>query len=98
MENQENPTMILVSKQELNSIGDQLQEIKSLLSTQKELDEMGRWLTKKEAGLRLKISTKTLENYCKKGVLSFSQFNGRIYIKVEDIEAHLSKHYIRNKR
>jgi len=47
----------------------------------------------KETARFLKISTRTLQAYRDKGLLSFIQINGKIYFKSSDIEAFLEKHY-----
>lgn len=52
------------------------------------------WLTIDQTCKLLSISRRTLQSYRDQGILPFSQYAGKIYFKVSDIEAHLQRHYI----
>lgn len=51
------------------------------------------WLTIDQTCQILSISRRTLQSYRDDGVISFSQYQGKIYFKASDIEAHLQKNY-----
>jgi excisionase family DNA binding protein len=51
------------------------------------------WLDIQEVCFLLKISKRTLQTYRDKGVLPFSQVNGKIYFKASDIQKHLEYNY-----
>ena len=52
------------------------------------------WLTIDQTCKTLSISRRTLQSYRDQGILPFSQYAGKIYFKVSDIETHLQRHYI----
>lgn len=52
-----------------------------------------KWVSKQEAAKILGVSSKTLEGYFFKGVIGYSQYRAKIYVKTEDIEEHLNRHY-----
>lgn len=94
MKIQENSTLVILPESELQLWRRELSEIKTLFQNRQEESERIKWLPKKDAAHRLDVSTKTLDSYFKRGVLSFTQFKGKIYVKSEDIEAHLNKYYV----
>jgi len=51
------------------------------------------WLDIQEVCFLLKISKRTLQTYRDKGILPYSQVNGKIYFKAADIQKHLEKNY-----
>jgi excisionase family DNA binding protein len=51
------------------------------------------WLTIDQACKTLSISRRTLQSYRDQGILPFSQYAGKIYFKISDIEAHLERNY-----
>ena len=53
-----------------------------------------KWLDIQEACLLLKISKRTMQKYRDEGIISFSQFNGKIYFKASDLEDHFNKNYV----
>ena len=53
------------------------------------------WLDVSETCQVLKISKRTLQEYRNRGVLSFSQINGKIYFCATDIEEHLKSHKVK---
>ncbi len=86
----------LVPTDRLNSFEAELKEIKDLLNQTIKESDSNQWLSKKEAKSKLKVCLKTLDSYLSKGVIPYSRFAGKIYIKASDIEAHLQKNYITN--
>lgn len=94
MKIQENSTLVMLPESEYQSLRYEVQQVKEILKTSAQINTGNQWFSKKEAALKLDVSTKTLDKYFKSGVLSYSQFKGKIYVKSEDIEAHLQKYYI----
>ena len=87
--------LTLIPKEKLDSFQEELKEIRNLIQNKNQEELHNKWLTKKEARERLKVCLKTLDNYLQRGILPYSRFAGKIYIKAADIEAHLEKHYIK---
>lgn len=71
----------------INEIGQTVSDIKKL----KQLKDQ--WIDLQETCALLKVSKRTLQSYRDKGVLGFSQINGKIYFRLSDIEEHLASHY-----
>lgn len=51
------------------------------------------WLTIDQTCKLLSISRRTLQSYRDQGILPFSQYAGKIYFKISDIESHLERNY-----
>lgn len=92
----ENLSFVMVNEEKFNNIQSSLNEIKSILTSKNEEKEKSKWVSKVDARKRLNVCQKTLDTYLKNGVIAFSRFAGKIYIKSSDIEAHLEKHYVIN--
>lgn len=88
--------LTLIQSEKIDFIQKELQEIKSLIQDGKKEDLKNEWLPKAEARKRLHVCLKTFDNYLSKGVLPYSRFAGKIYIKASDIQAHLEKHYCKS--
>jgi len=86
--------LTLIQSEKIDSIQNQLQEIILLITKGHKEKLNSEWLPKPEARKRLHVCQKTLDNYLAKGILPYSRFAGKIYIKALDIQAHLEKHYI----
>ena len=84
----------LIPTDRLDSLQADITEIKNLLNEKNKQADLNKWLSKKDARIKLKVCQKTLDNYLAKKVLSYSRFAGKIYIKASDIEAHLQRNYI----
>jgi hypothetical protein len=54
------------------------------------------WLDIQEVCFLLKISKRTLFSLKSSGKLSFSQINGKVYFKSEDIQKFLMKYYVKS--
>jgi hypothetical protein len=86
--------MSIIPTEKLDSFQADLTEIKGLLNEKKLQADLNRWFPKKEARTKLDVCMKTLDNYLAKGIIPYSRFAGKVYIKASDIEAHLEKNYI----
>ena len=53
------------------------------------------WIESKQASKELKVCPKTWENYRKKGIIPFSQFGSKIWVKRKDIDLFLERNYIK---
>jgi hypothetical protein len=84
----------LIPTDKLDSLLADIAEIKIILHEKNKQADLDKWLSKPDARVKLKVCQKTLDNYLSKGVLSYSRFAGKIYIKASDIEAHLQRNYI----
>lgn len=87
--------LTLIPSEKLEQIQQELSEIKSLIQKSKQDEFQNQWLPKSEAKKSLNVCLKTLDNYLSKGIIPYSRFAGKIYIKASDIESHLQKHYIK---
>jgi hypothetical protein len=85
---------ILVEAEKMETLITEMGKIRNLIEENKKEQFLKEWLSKQEARQRLKVSLKTLDNYLKNGVISYSRFAGKIYIQAKDIEAHLQRNYI----
>ena len=88
----ENLTLIQSSKVE--AIQSELQEIKRLIQQSNKEADQNKWLSKPEARTELKVCQKTFDTYLQRGIIPYSRFAGKIYIKAGDLQAHLEKNYI----
>jgi len=85
---------IIIPKEKLDLLESSLTEIRDLLQIKKQAKDPPKWISKKEACQRLNVCSKTLDSYLKKGILPFTQFKSKTYVKASDIEAHLEKYYV----
>jgi hypothetical protein len=88
--------LTLIQSEKIEAIYQKLQKIENLIQKKNQEEISNQWLPKTEAKKRLNVCLKTLDNYLQKGILPYSRFAGKIYIKAEDIEAHLQRNYITN--
>lgn len=84
----------IIPAERLDAFQAHLEEIKSLINQKNLQADLSRWHSKQEAKAKLNVCMKTLDNYLSKGILPYSRFAGKVYIKASDIEAHLEKNYI----
>lgn len=87
--------LTLIQSEKVEAIHSELLEIKRLIQQANKEAELETWRTKPEARKRLKVCQKTLDNYLQKGVIPYSRFGGKVYIKEADIQAHLERNYIK---
>lgn len=90
----ENLSLSVIPTSTITQLQADMEKIISLLSLKNEEAEKNKWYPKKEARSKLNVCQKTFDTYLAKGILPYSRFAGKIYIKASDIEAHLQKHYI----
>lgn len=86
--------LTLIQSEKIEAIYQKLQKIENLIQKKNQEEISNQWLPKTEAKKRLNVCLKTLDNYLLKGIIPYSRFAGKIYIKAEDIEAHLQRNYI----
>ncbi len=51
------------------------------------------WLDNPEACKKLRVCTRTMQNYRDNGLLAFSQIGGKLFYKLSDIQKMLESHY-----
>lgn len=88
--------LTLVKSETIDSIQNELSEIKSLLQNSQREKLNNEWLPKIEGRKMLNVCQKTFDTYLSNGVIPYSRYAGKIYIKASDISAHLEKHYIKS--
>lgn len=86
---------IVIPKEKLDYLESSLLQIKDLLQVKQSISDSPKWISKPEACKRLNVCSKTLDSYLKKGVIPFTQFKSKIYIKADDIDIHLEKYYVK---
>lgn len=84
----------LIPTEKLDSFQAELAEIKSLIQEKNHQADLNKWHSKKEARIKLDVCNKTFDNYLAKGIIPYSRFAGKVYVKASDIEAHLQRNYI----
>lgn len=75
----------------LNSKIEALQKQVRRMKTMSEEKKLNPWMDAQEVCLLLNISTRTLQNYRDKGMLSYSLVGGKCYYKPTDIESLIIK-------
>ena len=86
--------LTLIQSSQVEAIHSELQEIRKLLQQSNKDADQNKWLTKPEARTKLKVCQKTFDTYLQRGIIPYSRFAGKIYIKAGDLQAHLEKNYI----
>ena len=86
--------LAIIPKESLESLKAEIKEIKSIIQQDKQKELERAWLTKQQAQKVLNVCLKTLDNYLSKGIIPYSRFGAKIYIRASDIQAHLEKHLI----
>ncbi len=82
-------------------LAEELKEVKALIQNlKKSRTEQFKesWIDGQEVSLALNLSPRSLQTLRTKGVLPFSQFNGKCYYKASDLEALLESNYTLNKK
>lgn len=85
---------IIIPKEKIEFLESSIGQIKDLLQSNIKSDSEPEWISKKDACQRLRVCTKTLDSYMKKGIIPFTQFKSKVYIKASDIKRHLEKYYV----
>lgn len=88
---------IIIPKDQFDELKTEVMNItKMLTEKQKQQAISSLWLDIPETCNALRVSVRTLQSYRDKGILPFSQYDGKIYFKVADLEAHLNRHYVKS--
>lgn len=85
----------IVPKERLDFIESSISELLKVLKERNLYSDSPKWISKPEACKRLNVCSKTLDSYLKKGIIPFTQYKSKIYIKVSDIDSHLEKYYVK---
>lgn len=86
---------ILIETEKFDSLFSEIKEIRVLIERKGKEEYLKKWVPKREVKNELHVCQKTVDNYLKRGVLPYSRYAGKIYVKREDIEAHLNRNYIK---
>ena len=78
----------------VSKIENMLEEINNKLSNIDSQKSKQNWISNKGACEFLGVTTRTMQNYRDKGIISFSQVGSKIYYKASDLEKHLEDHYV----
>lgn len=85
----------------LEQLSADIKEMKALLqSIKKSKAEIFKetWIDGQDVSIALNVSQRTLQTLRCSGLIPFSQFNGKCYYKVSDLEALLESNYKRNRQ
>jgi hypothetical protein len=85
---------VVIPQEKLDFFESSISELLTLAKTKQPVNDSPKWINKKDAARQLNVCSKTLDTYLKKGIIPFTQFKSKIYIKASDIEAHLEKYYV----
>lgn len=88
-------TMVVLPQSELESIKNEIQEIKNLIKLSNEESFMNRWVESEEARKQFGVCGRTWQSMRDKRVIPFTQFGRKIYFRQSDIEAFLEKNIVR---
>ena len=87
--------LFAVDTKDIKAMSENLVLIKEeLVEIKKTISPKNSWLTVDETSKLLKVSRRTLQTYRDEGLLNYSKVQGRIFIKLADIEKMLEKYYI----
>ncbi len=88
--------MLNVDARHVSSLSSKIEALKkqvTSLQLQTEEKRLKPWLDAQEVCLMLNVSTRTLQNYRDKGMLSYSLVGGKCYYQPADIELLILKNY-----
>lgn len=88
----------IITSEEMDLLFREIGEIKKLIQSLKLENQINLRYSKQEARQILKVSQKTMDNYLNHGVLPFSQYKAKIYIKATDLEDFFNKYYVNKNR
>ena len=86
--------MAVVPANFLDSLMQEVKEVKDILKTNKEQEFANDWIDSISARKMLNISQKTWQTYRDERRIPFSQFGRKIYVKRSDLEKFMEEHYI----
>jgi hypothetical protein len=90
----DNLVLSAIPEARLQAMEKALQRIEDQLTQKHDEEIQNQWIESKQVPKILRISTKTWQSYRDKGVIPFSQFGSKIYVRRGDIESFLQEHYI----
>jgi excisionase family DNA binding protein len=73
--------------EDIRSLKERIQNIEQNLQPK----EPTEYLTKQEVADMLKVDLSTIHNWSKRGILTYFQLGGRIYLRRKDVEAAIVK-------
>lgn len=88
-------TMVVLPQSELESLKEELKELKNLITNSKEEAFLKRWVESEDARKQFGVCSKTWQTMRDKRVIPFCQFGRKIYFKQADIDAFLESKMIR---
>lgn len=88
-------TFIMLPKASWDKLVSDLEEIKDLIRNKAREEADSGWIESTAARKMLGVSHATWQSYRDMGVIPFSQFGRKIYVRRTDIEAFLESHIIR---
>jgi excisionase family DNA binding protein len=89
--------MAVIPQSYLDDMKREIDEIKTFFKEKTKEEIAGQWIQSNEARRMLGISQKTWQTYRDERRIPFYQIGRKIYVKREDLEAFLAKHYINSK-
>lgn len=85
--------IIILTEEELNQITSRVDKIFEEIVKINKLDKTKEWIDNEEACQLLNISKRSLQNLRDTKQLPFTRPSGKVYYKMEDIQAYLSNSY-----
>jgi hypothetical protein len=85
----------VLENENFEKITSDLNEIKESVQRLIEKDLASTYIDSKRVAEILGVSPKTWQTYRDRGQISFIQFNSKIWVKREDLEAFMNRHYIK---
>lgn len=92
--NTQTVTFIMISKEDLENLTTTLNELKLIVSEQNHKACNSEWLDSETVRLTLGVSKTTWQNYRDQRLLPFVQIGKKIFIKREDLDNFMMKHYV----
>lgn len=90
-----NTTLVVLPKDVLDGINEQLAELKELIMGGRNTENQTEWLDSSTAMKMLGVSSKTWQEYRNKRVIPFAQFGRKIYVKRTDLYTFIESHKIK---
>ncbi len=91
--------MVVLPQSVWEDVTEKLNHLTRILSTEETAKESSsEWIPSVKARQIIGVSQKTWQTYRDNGVIPFSQFGRKIYVKKSDLEKFMEDHYINKKR
>ncbi len=86
---------IVIDEEKMNAIIEKIDCVQKTLTKQENSrSPQKQWLTTKEAADFLNVTTRSIQNYRDRGLLSYSTFGGKILFFFDDLQNFLLEHRI----